>query len=60
MAASEFDVLITADRNIEHQQNLATLPLAVMVLVVRSNRMEVVAPLVPDILQRALSALGDA
>ena len=56
LAATKFDVFITADRNIEYQQNLAALPLAVLVLVVRSNRMEDVAPIVPDILQ-ALSLL---
>ena len=32
LAASDFDVLITADQNIEFQQNLETLPLAVVVL----------------------------
>ena len=56
LAADKFDVLLTADQNIEYQQNLSTLPMAVLVLVVGSNRMEVVAPLVPDIL-RALGIL---
>ena len=51
LAAAEFDVLITADRNIEYQQNLLTLPLAVLVLVIRSNRLEEVVPLVPEILR---------
>ena len=51
LAATQFDVFLTADRNIEYQQNLAALPLAILVLVIRSNRLEVVAPLVPDILQ---------
>lgn len=51
LATASFDVLITADRNIEHQQNVATLPLSVLVLVATSNRMEAVEPLVPDILK---------
>jgi hypothetical protein len=55
-AASEFDALLTADQNIEFQQNLKTLPLAVVVLVVDSNRLESLEPLVPAVLQ-ALTTL---
>jgi hypothetical protein len=50
-AAAAFDVLLTADQNIEFQQNLATLPIAVVVLVADSNRLESLEPLVPAILQ---------
>jgi hypothetical protein len=50
-AATAFDVLLTADQNIEFQQNLATLPLAVVVLVADSNRLESLEPLVPAVLQ---------
>lgn len=50
-AAENFDVLLTADRNIEFQQNLAKLPLAIVVLVAESNRLESLAPLVPDVLE---------
>ena len=39
-AALNFDVLLTADQNIEFQQNLATLPMGVIVLVATSNRLE--------------------
>lgn len=56
LAAADFDVLITADQNIEFQQNLETLPLAVVVLVAESNRLESLEPLVPQILD-ALSVL---
>lgn len=49
-AASRFDVLLTADQNIEFQQNFATLPMAVIVLVAESNRLESLAPLVPRVL----------
>ena len=37
LAAAEFDILLTADKGIEFQQNLATLPLAVLVVVARTN-----------------------
>ena len=50
-AAAEFDALLTADQNIEFQQNLRTLPMAVVVLVATSNRIESLELLVPDILR---------
>ena len=55
-AAERFDVLVTADQNIEFQQNLATLPLAIVVLVAESNRLESLEPLVPLALE-ALKSL---
>jgi hypothetical protein len=51
LAAADFDVLITADQSLEFQQNLHTLPLAVLVLVADSNRLESLEPLVPQILE---------
>jgi hypothetical protein len=56
-ASMTFDVLMTADRNIEFQQNLATLPIAVVVLVAESNRLESLEPLIPEVLEllKALS-----
>lgn len=55
-SALTFDVMLTADQNIEFQQNLSTLPLAVLVLVADSNRLESLEPLVPTLLQ-ALATL---
>jgi hypothetical protein len=49
LAADRFDVLLTADRNLEHQQNPTTLPITVIVLVAPTNRLESVAPLVPEL-----------
>ena len=49
-AATEFDALLTADQNIEFQQNLKALPIAVVVLIAASNRLESLTPLVPGIL----------
>ena len=51
LAAERFDVLLTADRNLEHQQNLTTLPISVVVLVAPTNRLESLAPLVPQLLE---------
>lgn len=55
-SAEWFDVLVTADQNLEHQQNPATLPIAVVVLVAESNRLESLEPLVPELL-RILASL---
>ena len=56
LAALKFDVFITADRNLEFQQNLAKLPLAVVVLVARKNRIQDLEPLLPA-LGKALNQL---
>jgi len=38
LAGAEFDVFLTMDRNLEFQQNLAALPIAVLVVEAVSNR----------------------
>lgn len=53
LAGSRFDLFVTMDRNIEFQQNLDALPVAVLIIVAASNRMEHLAPLLPDILAAA-------
>ena len=50
LAATKFDVFLTSDKNIEFQQNLATLPIAVLVVVARSNRLRDIEPLLSGIL----------
>ena len=49
-AAELFDVFLTADQNLRYQQNLQMLPIAVAVLVAKSNRIECLKPLVPQLL----------
>lgn len=49
LAATKFDAFITADRNLEFQQNLAKLPLAVVVLVARKNRLQDIEPLLAEL-----------
>ena len=39
LASREFDALITADQNLEYQQNVARYNLGIVVLVARSNRL---------------------
>lgn len=48
-ASSAFDLFLTIDKNLKHEQNMATLPLAVMVVMARSNRLDDVLPFVPII-----------
>ena len=49
LASTKFDAFITADRNLEFQQNLAKLPLAVVVLIARKNRVQDLGPLLPEL-----------
>lgn len=51
---SGFEVFVTADQNLEFQQNLASARLGVVVLVARSLALEELRPLVPA----ALDAIG--
>lgn len=47
LVAAEFDVFITSDKNLRHQQNLPILDLAVIIL--PSNQVPVVKALLPEI-----------
>ena len=55
LAAGEFDVLLTADKGMEYQQNLATLPVSILIVLARSNRIDDLTAAVPAI----LSALAE-
>ena len=55
-AAEGFDVLLTGDRNIRYQQNIAKFTIAVVVVAARSNRLEDLLPLVAKV-QEALSTV---
>jgi len=52
LAAPEFDVFITADQNLQFQQNLSALPLTVIVLVAPNNKLETLRPLIPEVIAR--------
>ena len=52
LAASHgFDAVLTKDTKIEYEQNLENLPLAVVVLDADSNDMELITPLLPELLE---------
>lgn len=52
LAEAEFDVFVTADRSLPHQQTLSTLTLGVVVLAAGSTKLEDLRPL--------CSAIGEA
>lgn len=55
-ASAGFDAFITLDSGIAYQQNLATLPIAVVILEAQYNTFDDLLPLVPALL-RALTNL---
>ncbi len=61
MSAAGFEVLLTVDQGIRHQQNLQDAGVAVVVMVgVGSNQIADLAPLVPDVLATlSMAQAGD-
>ena len=51
LAGTKFDLFLTMDSGLEFQQNLSTLPVAILIVEAVSNRMEHLEPLVPAVLQ---------
>lgn len=56
LAGEQFDVFVTVDKNLPFQQNLATLPLAVVVLDALSNELAALIALLPN-LERTLASI---
>lgn len=50
-ASQVFDVLVTVDQNISHQQNLRALDIAVVVLAAKKNTYAALKPLIPQTLE---------
>jgi hypothetical protein len=57
LAAADFDVFITVDKNLPYQQNAAALPIAVVVLDALSNDLSSLLPLVPA-MERTLGTIA--
>lgn len=49
-AGAGFDAVITNDRGLEHEQNLETLPVAVIVLLAKANTIEAIRPVYAELL----------
>ncbi|MGH8738799.1 MAG: DUF5615 family PIN-like protein [Burkholderiales bacterium] len=56
LAAKEFDLLLTVDRNLEYQQNFSGVSIAVIVIHAKSNDIVLLRPLMPAV----LAAMSDA
>jgi Domain of unknown function (DUF5615) len=56
LASERFDVFVTVDRNLSYQQNVQALPIAIVVLDAKANRLADLLPLVPNL----LSVIGSA
>jgi predicted nuclease of predicted toxin-antitoxin system len=50
-ADTRFDVVVTLDRNLRHQQNLGGRSMAVAVLIAKSSRLSDLLPVVPELLR---------
>jgi predicted nuclease of predicted toxin-antitoxin system len=51
LASGDFDVFITVDRNLAFQQNLTGKPIAVVILLAKTNRLVDLRSLVPELLE---------
>jgi predicted nuclease of predicted toxin-antitoxin system len=51
LASAEFQALLTGDQNLEYQQNMVGLAVAVVVFVAVNNRIESLRPFVPEVLK---------
>ncbi len=61
LAEREFDVFLTVDRQLQHQQQLSVFRIAVIVLVAQSNSLSDLRPLIPKIREALPEAkLGEA
>jgi hypothetical protein len=56
IVAAGFEVFLSVDRNLRHQQSLKGMPFALIVLVARNNKLATLTPLVPELLS-CLSAI---
>jgi hypothetical protein len=55
LAQQSFDIFVTLDQNLEHQQNLAKLRFGIVVIAVPDNNIKYLKPLFPDLLKAAES-----
>jgi hypothetical protein len=56
LAEQPFEVFVTVDRNLSFQQNLTNYNIAVIILRARTNRLQDLRPLVPELLTSLSSA----
>jgi hypothetical protein len=52
IAAAQFDIFFTADRQLPHQQNLSVFSFRVLVMVAYDNRLQTLCTLMPLVLHK--------
>jgi hypothetical protein len=52
LASALFDVFVTTDQRLSYQQNVAGMSIAIAVLIAKRNKMELLRPLMPELLRR--------
>ena len=50
--SEKFDVFLTVDKNLPHQNKTKTLPFAIVVLRTKSNSISAIRPFAPELLRR--------
>ena len=55
LAEGRWDVLLTSDRNIKHQQNMTGRSVSILILCAKTNRMKDLLPLMPACTEALLS-----
>ena len=50
-ASGQYDVLVTTDQSIVHQQDVASFDIAVLILIVKQNTYNALRPLLPQVIQ---------
>jgi len=50
--SGKFDVFLTVDKNLPHQNEIKTLPFAIVILRTKSNSISVIRPFAPELLRR--------
>ncbi len=55
-AEREYDVFVTADQNLEYQQNLTGFEIAIVVLAAHTNRLQDLIPLIPKVAEACSAA----
>ncbi len=58
LADGKWDVLLTSDRNIKYQQNMAGRKISILILCAKSNRLKDLLPLIPACAEALLSIQG--
>ena len=56
LAARQFDVFLTVDRNLSYPQDVSAFDIAVVVLIAQSNSIDNLRPLAPKILEALANA----